>query len=290
MSSKSNIKAGAFWMILASLSFTVMLICIRYLEGRYPSVEVVFFRALIGLVFVLPPLIRNGRRGLHTKQFPLHISRAIFSLLAMVTYYYGVPFLPLADTTTYAFIIPLVVTLGAAIVLRENVDFPRWAATIVGFIGVLIVLRPGQGTIGLPVAMMLLSVLFYAGAWLSMKFLTRTDDASVIVFYQNVLIVPLALIPTLFVGTIPTFEDFLFLIAVGLTGSFAHYCQARSFGSADASAVMPFDFLRLPFSVVCAWYLFSEGTDIWTWIGAIVIFGATYFITWHETRLKKQPS
>ena len=275
-------------MILAGLAFTSMLICVRYLGGRYPSIEVVFFRALIGLVFVLPPLIKNGAKGLHTKAFPMHMSRAGFSLLAMVTYYYAVPFVPLANVTTYAFIIPLFVTLGAYLFLKENVDAARWIATLVGFSGVLIVLRPGSaGALSLPVLMMLLSVLFYAGAWISMKFLTRTDSAAVIVFYQNILIVPLALIPTLFVGTIPTFEDFLFLIGVGLFGSYAHYCQARSFGSADASAVMPFDFLRLPFSVVCAWILFAETTDLYTWLGAIVIFGATYFITWHETRLKK---
>lgn len=283
----STIRQGAFWMIVAGFSFTAMLVCVRALEGRYPSVEVVFFRAFVGLIFVLPPLIRTGIRGLHTNHFPLHISRASFSLLAMVVYYYAVPFIPLADSTTYSFIIPLFVTLGAVLFLKEKVDGPRWTATIVGFIGVVIVLRPGQGGLSLPVLMMMLSVLFYAGAWISMKFLTRTDEAAVIVFYQNILIVPLALVPTLFIGRLPTWEDLLILIGVGLFGSYAHYCQAKSFGSADASAVMPFDFLRLPFSVTCAWFLFEEPTDIWTWIGAMIIFGATYYITWWESRVRK---
>ena len=280
----TEIQRGALWMVLAGFSFTAMLVCVRYLDGRYPSVEVVFFRAFVGLVFVLPPLLRHGRMGLHTRRFPMHVSRASFSLLAMVVYYYAVPYIPLADSTTYSFIIPLFVTLGAVLFLKETVDGPRWTATIIGFIGVVIVLRPGQGGLSFPVLMMMLSVLFYAGAWISMKFLTRTDEAAVIVFYQNILIVPLALIPTLFFGLMPTFEDLLVLIGVGLFGSYAHYCQAKSFGSADASAVMPFDFLRLPFSVFCAWVLFSEPTDLWTWIGAIVIFGATYYSTWHEAR------
>ncbi|MBT5050767.1 MAG: DMT family transporter [Rhodospirillaceae bacterium] len=286
----SNIRQGAFWMIAAGFSFTAMLVCVRYLEGRYPSVEVVFFRAFVGLVFVLPPLLRTGIRGLHTNHFPLHISRASFSLLAMVVYYYAVPFIPLADSTTYSFIIPLFVTLGAVLFLKEKVDGPRWAATLVGFMGVIIVLRPGQGGLSFPVLMMMLSVLFYAGAWISMKFLTRTDEAAVIVFYQNILIVPLALIPTLFIGLVPTLEDLFILIGVGLFGSYAHFCQAKSFGSADASAVMPFDFLRLPFSVICAWFLFEEPTDIWTWLGAMIIFGSTYYITWWETRVRKRDS
>ena len=274
-------------MVLAGVSFTAMLVCVRYLDGRYPSVEVVFFRALAGLVFVVPPLVKNGIGGLHTRHFPMHVSRASFSLCAMIAYYYGVAYVPLADATTYSFIIPLFVTLGAVIFLREKVDGPRWAATLIGFAGVMVVLRPGYAAITTPVLVMLLSVLFYAGAWISMKFLTRTETASVIVFYQNVMIVPLALIPTLFLGTIPTPGDFVILITVGLTGSYAHYCQARSFGEADASAVMPFDFLRLPFSVTCAWFLFSEQTDLWSWIGAIIIFGATYYSTWHESRLAR---
>lgn len=284
----TNAQRGALWMVLAGFSFTAMLVCVRHLEGRYPSVEVVFFRAFIGLVFVLPPLLKNGLRGLHTNHFPMHISRASFSLLAMIAYYYAVPYIPLADSTTYSFIIPLFVTLGAVFILKEKVDGPRWAATLVGFLGVVIVLRPGQGGLSFPVLMMMLSVLFYAGAWISMKFLTRTDEAAVIVFYQNVLIVPLALIPTLIIGTIPTLYDLFVLIGVGLFGSYAHFCQAKSFGAADASAVMPFDFLRLPFSVTCAWFLFSEPTDLWTWVGAIIIFGATYYSTWHETRLARQ--
>jgi S-adenosylmethionine uptake transporter len=271
-------------MVVAGFSFTAMLVCVRYLNGRYPSVEVVFFRALVGLVFILPPLLKHGLIGLHTKRLPMHMSRAIFSLLAMVAYYYGVAFVSLADATTYSFIIPLFVTLGAVLLLGEKVDAHRWGAVLVGFVGVLVVLKPGYAAISVPALIMLLSVVLYAGAWISMKFLTRTESASVIVFYQNVMIVPLALIPTLLLGSIPTLEDLALLIAVGLTGSFAHYCQARSFGEADASAVMPFDFLRLPFSVTCAWFLFSETTDWWSWAGAVIIFAASYYSTWYEAR------
>jgi len=110
---------------MAGLSFTAMLVCVRALGGRYPSVEVVFFRALAGLVFVLPPLLKHGPRGLHTRRFSSHVSRASFSLMAMVAYYYGVAYVPLADATTYSFIIPLFVTLGAVLFLREKVNARR---------------------------------------------------------------------------------------------------------------------------------------------------------------------
>lgn len=283
------IQRGAFWMIVAALSFTTMLFLVRYLEGRYPSIEVVFFRALAGLIFVVPILMQHGLSGLHTKHFPMHISRTVFALAAMFFFYYGVAHVPMSDSTAYTFVIPLFATVGAALILREKVDAPRWIATICGFIGTVIILRPGQAEISLPVLAMLLSAVFYAGSWLSMKILTRTDSASLIVLYMNVMIVPLALIPTLIIGKMPNFLDLMVLIGVGLTGSFAHFCQARSFASADASAVMPFDFLRLPMAVAWGWFFFAEPTNIWTWVGAIVIFASTYYIAWRESRQKPTP-
>ncbi len=282
------IRLGAFWMIVAAISFTSMLFLVRYLEGRYPSIEVVFFRALAGLVFVFPILFRQGRDGLKTKTFGIHVSRTLFALAAMFFFYYGIAYVPMSDSTAFTFIIPLFATLGAALFLKEKVDLPRWAATIFGLIGTLIILRPGYAEISIPVLAMLLSAIFYAGSWLSMKVLTRTESASLIVFYMNVMIVPLALIPTLIMGTMPNFPDMLILIGVGLTGSFAHFCQARSFGSADASAVIPFDFLRLPMAVAWGWFFFAETTNLWTWIGAVVIFVSTYYITWRESRIESR--
>ena len=202
-------------MILAALSFTAMLFLVRYLEGRYPSIEVVFFRALAGLIFIVPILSQHGLSGLRTRHFPMHISRTVFALAAMFFFYYGVAHVPMSESTAYTFVIPLFATLGAALILRETVDAPRWAATVCGFIGTLIILRPGQAEISLPVLAMLLSAVFYAGSWLSMKILTRTESASLIVLYMNVMIVPLALIPTLIIGKMPDLLDLVVLIGVG---------------------------------------------------------------------------
>ncbi len=275
-------------MFVAALSFTAMLACVRWLENRYPTVEVVFFRALVGMIFVIPPLLQHGLSGLRTKRLGMHFSRAAFAMAAMLTYYYGVAFVPLSDAVAYTFIIPLFVTVCAALVLRERVDAARWTATLCGFAGTVVILRPFDTEISLAVMMLLLSAAFYAGSWTSLKFLTRTESASLIVFYMNIMILPLTLIPTLIVGTMPTGLDFAVLAGVGLFGTFAHFCQAKSYEAADASAVMPFDFLRLPMSVIVAWFLFAEPTNIFTWIGATIIFGSTWFISWHESRMGKK--
>ena len=277
-------------MIVAAISFTMMLFFVRYLEGRYPSIQVVLFRALAGLIFIIPIITRHGLSGLQTKQFPMHVSRTAFALAAMFFFYYGVAYVPMSDATAFTFIIPLFATVGAALVLREKVDLPRWLATVFGFLGTLIIIRPGTAELSIPVLAMLLSAVFYAGSWLSMKILTRTETASLIVLYMNLMIVPLALIPTLVIGKIPNPTDFIVLIGVGLTGSFAHFCQARAFSFADASAVMPFDFLRLPMAVGWGWFFFAEPTNTWTWVGATVIFATTYFIAWRESRQKLRPS
>ena len=118
------IQRGAFWMVVAALSFTTMLFFVRYLEGRYPSIEVVFFRALAGLVFVIPILTRQGLSGLRTQHFPMHVSRTVFALAAMFFFYYGVAHVSMSEGTAFTFVIPLFATVGAALILRETVDAP----------------------------------------------------------------------------------------------------------------------------------------------------------------------
>ena len=159
-------------------------------------------------------------------------------------------------------------TLAAGLVLRERVDGGRWTATAVGFLGALAIVRPGMESVSLPMLAVLLSCAFYAGAWTSVKFLTTTEPASVIVFYMNLMMLPLTLIPSLFVWVTPGWEDLPVLLVMGISGWTEHFCQARAFAAADASAVMPFDFLRLPFTAGLGWLLFAEVMDVWTWIGA----------------------
>jgi drug/metabolite transporter (DMT)-like permease len=161
---------------------------------------------------------------------------------------------------------------------------PRWLATAAGFFGALVIIRPGFVAIDLAIGLALLSSVAYAGAWTTIKFLTRTESAAVTTFYLNVLALPILLVPTLFVGTWPTWQDLPVLVVMAFCGWAAHFCQARSFAAADASAVMPFDFLRLPISALMAWLLFSEVSDAWTWVGAVIIFGSAWFIARYEAR------
>jgi drug/metabolite transporter (DMT)-like permease len=275
-------------MVGAAVAFSGLIVSVRALASAYPAVELVFVRALVGIFFIVPIVGRSGLRALKTRRFPLHALRATFAAVAMVLLYYALVRISVADVTALTFLIPLFTTIAAATILKERVDAPRWLATAAGFLGALVIIRPGFVTIDFAVGLALLSSVAYAGAWTTIKFLTRTESAAVTTFYLNALALPILLVPTVFVGAWPTLHDLPILVIMAFCGWAAHFCQARSFAAADASAVMAFDFLRLPISALLAWLLFAETSDVWTWVGAVIIFGSAWFIARHEARARSQ--
>ncbi len=168
---------GAAWMILTAASFAVLLIVIRVLTTKFHTIEIVFFRAVFGVTLIVPVVMRSGFARLKTKRFPMHCVRTLFAFAAMLAFYFGLATVHVADAMALTFVIPIFTTIAAAVLLRERVDGPRWAAVIAGFLGTLIIIRPGLVEITLPMMMVVLSSVFYAGAWTSVKFLTRTEPA-----------------------------------------------------------------------------------------------------------------
>jgi len=280
----SQFVRSAFWAILAAVSFAFMMTSVRSMEGKFDAFEIVFFRAVIGLFMVIPLVSRSGVRALKTDKMPLHIVRTLFALFAMATLYYALADIPVALAIALTFLIPLFTTIAAGLVLRESVGIHRWSATLVGFAGAMVIIRPGMVEISLPVLLVVLSSALYAGAWSSVKILTRTDSATVTVFWMNVLMVPLTAIPVAFLWVTPDWSDAPALLVMAVSGWAAHFCQARAFEKSDASAVMPFDFLRLPLGALFGFVLFAELIDIWTWAGAVIIFIAGYYIIRREAK------
>ena len=281
--SRPQFLLAALWALLAAGSFTVMIASVRYMDGKFDAFEIVFFRALVGVFIVIPLVSRSGFTALRTYRLRMHLVRTLFALFAMATLYYALAFIPIAQAVALTFLIPLFTTIAAATVLNEKVGFHRWGATLVGFCGALIIIRPGLTEVSLPILLAVLSSALYAGAWSSVKILTRTDSAAAIVFWMNILMVPLTAILLIFVWVTPAPEDVFVIGIMALSGWAAHYCQARAFASADASAVMPFDFLRLPLGALLGYLLFAEIIDTWTWVGAVVIFLSGYYTVRHES-------
>jgi drug/metabolite transporter (DMT)-like permease len=274
----NNVLCGAAWMILAGFCWTIMTILVRQLSADYSSFEILFFRNLVSVCILLPLAMRSGLSSLKTQRLPLHSLRALLSYIGVLLLFYGIANIPLPDVTALSFTQPLFVVILAALILKEAVNGARWIAVIAGFVGLLVIVRPGVVAVELATVLVLLSAFSYAVSNICVKRLMTTDTANQSVFYFNLLMLPIALVPALFVWVTPALADLPLFVAIGVNGTIAVYAYARSFTLADASAVMPFDFLRMPMAATAAFLLFSETGDIWTWVGSVIIFASSYFL------------
>jgi len=267
---------GILWMIASGLGFTGMAIMIRVLTPTFSTFELLFFRAVVAVALLTPWMVRTGRSALATKRFGLHALRAFLAYVGMLGLFYGIGRIPLSDAIALQFTQPLFIVLLAIPVLGETLRPSRIVAMGVGFLGVLVLLRPGFAEISLATWAVLAASLVYAGSNSCIKLLVRTEPANRTVVYVNLLMMPMALVPAVFFWTVPTLLQAGQLLLLGLTAFAGVFCLTRAFNVADASAVAPYDFLRLPFAVAAGWLLFGEATDAFTWAGAVVIFAAAY--------------
>lgn len=277
---------GALLMTGTAICFAIMAILIRLASRQIHAFEIAFFRNLFGLMFMLPWLARgDGFSRLATPRFGMYVLRATFGIAAMLSFFWALTAMPMAGAVALSFTAPLFITIGAALILGEVVRARRWTATIVGFLGMLVILRPGVTAIQPAAFAALFSAAAMAGSALTIKILTRTEPSDAIVTWMVVLMTPLSLPAALWVWETPAAQTWVWLILIGAFGTLGHMMLTRAMKTADASYVMPFDFTRLPAVALMAWLLFGETVDAWTWAGAAVIFGATVYIVHRETRL-----
>jgi drug/metabolite transporter (DMT)-like permease len=205
----------------------------------------------------------------------------------MLTYFTAVVYLPIAEVTALAFTKPLFATIGAALVLREVVRARRWSAIAIGFLGVVIVMRPGVEAVSPYAGLVLLSSLSIAVVALMIKRLTLTESATTIVLYQS-LFMTLYTVPFAAATWVtPGLFELALLALTGAFGTIGWLCFTRAFALVDASAAMPFEFSKLPFAALFAWLLFAEVPTIWTWLGGAVIFASTFYIAQREARVAR---
>lgn len=281
--------AGALYMTAASLGFSVMNILIREVSAELEAAQIAFFRNLFAAAVMLPWLLYSGvGKALATKSIKLHLLRAGVGLTAMLCWFYSISLLPLAQAVALNFTVPLFATIGAALILHEVVRARRWSATLVGFLGVLIILRPGTAEISLATGLPVLAALFMAASVMVVKTLSARDAPATIVLWMNLLLTPLSLIPALFVWRWPSLEVLAMTAAIGGVAVLAHIALTRAYARADASAVLPFDYMRLPFIALFAFVLYGEIPDLWTWIGAAVIAASTVYIAHREAKVARE--
>jgi drug/metabolite transporter (DMT)-like permease len=249
---------------------------------------IAFYRNLFCFLCLTPLLYVRGPSIMRSANLRLYWVRVAVMLASMMCWFPAMTMIPLADLQATSFLAPLFATMFAIVYLRERVPLPRWVALAVGMIGAFIILRPLAPTFGLGQVLAMGAAMAIGIGGPLIKKLTATDDADKIVFLTNALLIPASLVPALFVWAWPPLHVWPFLAAMGACACLGHVAMTRAFTYADASLVATFDFARLPFAVLIGLWFFNEPTDIWTWIGSIVIFAAAFYITRSENAERKR--
>jgi drug/metabolite transporter (DMT)-like permease len=278
--------AGVVWMTIAMALFGALAAFARGAmnAGLHPF-EVVFLRNVIATLMLSPLLFWRGASLLKSRQLSLYGLRVTVSLLSMLAWFYALSLIPIGEVTAISFLAPVFGTLGAIFLLGEKVRLRRWTAIVVGFLGAMVILRPGMAPLGLGQACAVFNAMSIGLVAIMIKQLTAVDDPDKIVFLTNLLLTPLSLVPALFVWTWPTLEALIPVLGLGLTAVLGHVALVRGYAATDASLAMTFEFSRLPFSVAIAYLAFGETIDAGTWVGAAIIFGCAVYITRREAKL-----
>lgn len=279
---------AAMLMFASAMAFGLMAIAIRYATGHVPTQEVAFFRNAFGLLALLPFLLRPGHGSLRTQQLPRYFLRSAIGLASMLCGFWAIGHLPLSQAISLSYSTPLFVTIAAVLWLGEKVRIRRWAAVIAGFIGVLVIVRPGVEGFHAGSLVAVAAAMLSALVAIQIKQLTRIDGPDTVVFYTYVFWVPLSLVPALFVWVWPSAIGWLWLAATGVLGTIGQLFWTRALKLGEVSALTPISFTQLPLVVTLGWLLFGEVLDAWTVLGALIILGSNAYIAHREAVLARR--
>lgn len=275
------------WMLAAGLFFSVMVAMIKLLGSRFPSVEIVFFRSL-GQLFVLVIVFwRVGFSSLKTKRPLLQGIRALLGVLLINCNFYAFTKLPLADVTAIGFSRNLFLVLLAVVILGERLNVARLLATIIGFLGIIVIVRPGSGVFEYGAWLALVGACLGAVMMTLVRKLTATDSNIVMMLYPSAVIVLATCIPVFMMWVTPTFNELGCLIFMSCMGIVGQWCMIQAFRRGEATAVAPASYVRLVFAIFIGFYLFAELPDTVTIVGAIIIIGSNIFLIMHEGAVRK---
>ena len=267
---------AAFWMSGALVSFTAMAISGRELAAELTTFQILFFRSLVGLVVVAILLQRSGWTQVETRMFGTHLVRNLAHFGGQYGWFYGLAFIPLTEVFAIEFTVPIWTAILATIFLGERMNRLRALAIALGFVGVLVILRPGVAIVSRGALAVLGGALGYAASHVFTKRLSSAETPLAILFYMTMIQLPLGLVPALPGWVWPSAAAWPWVVVVATTALSAHYCLARAFGLADASVVVPMDFLRLPLIAIVGFVFYDEALQVWVLVGAVIVFAAAW--------------
>jgi len=281
-----NILRGILYMCAASALFPVMNAMVKHLSAEVPTVQIIWARNLSHLIFVI--LIfgpRFGRRLYQTQRLKSQILRSCLLLTSTALYFTAVSFIPLAEAAAISFVSPFMVALIAAFILREKVGLGHWIAIAAGFLGAMIIIRPGSGDLPWQALLALGSSACYATYQVLTRGVAGEDSPETSVFYA-------ALVGSVAMSLVVPF-DFVMpkswwvvgeLMALGVFGGLGHYCVARAMMWGPAQVISPFQYLQLLVASILGYLMFADVPNMWTWVGAVIIVASGVSIAMRARR------
>ncbi len=285
-----NPLLGVSAMLLSVSLFSMMDATVKWLGGTYPVHQIVFFRCTVALLPVLLFVTRaGGLQILRTQRPHMHVLRCLFGLSAMGCAFYSFSVMRLADAVSVFYSAPLFITALSVPLLGEKVGIRRWSAVIVGFIGVLIVVRPSSQLFDSGGLYMLAAALFVGLTMIIIRRLSATDDAASITFYFTLSGILVSSVISLWLGwTWPPIKDLILLIAVGLLGGSAQYAMTVSFRYAEVGLVVPLRYVSIVIGGMLGYLVWSEIPDMQSLLGMAVIIASGLYTIHREVILSRR--
>ena len=251
-------------------------------EDLHPF-EIAFFRNFFGLIALFPFFLKYGLQPLKTKRLGMHFGLVFLNIGSMLAFFYAISITPLAEVIALSFAAPIFATVLAIFIFKELVGISRWAAIFTGFLGTLVILRPGFDEMGLGPLLAIGSALTWGGAVIVIKSLSRTDSSVTITAYMVLLLTPLSLIPAVFFWSWPNLNQLFWLALIGIFGTIGHLTMNQAIKLAPTNVVMPIDFIRLIWVAILGYFIFGEQPDAYVWVGGTMIFASALWVAHSES-------
>ena len=287
---KNKLISVALLAIGATLFGSFMGAGVKFLSDDLHPIMICFYRCLMGLIIITPFVARNNFQALQTDNMRLQIFRALINIVSMICWFSAIGMMHFEKATALGFTTPLFTTVLAVLILGEVIRFHRTAALLLGFIGILIIIRPGYMPFEFGTILMLIASFSFSFVLIFVKKLSATDSSLTIIFYHLLYMTPAFFILSLFYWENINLNQLIIFILMGTSGLLSHWCLAQAFKLSDTTFVMPLQFTKLIWASLIGLFIFAEQPDIWTWVGGVIIFISIVYITYREAFKKKGTS
>jgi len=284
-----NNNQFAIFLIIISIIFgTLMGTFIKLAQEELNVFTTGFLRFFFGFLIITPYILKTKFKVFNTKNLKIHIVRSALNLPAMLLGFAALAMLPLEKMTAIHFIVPIIVTILAVIFLKEKIYLYRSIALVMGFLGMLIILRPGIIDISIGIYMALISSLIWSVVIILTKKVSKDDSAITILSHQYVYMSLFSFPLVIYFWDQPSLKTIIFILCAAMSGTILHIALNHAYKLVDVTMTQPYSFLGLVVSSIIGYFVFSDKPDFYTWLGASVIFCGVLLISYRELQLNKE--